>query len=241
MKIPLGIIIGVLVVLTGACSSSPTVGPEAGKTLVEEAAASMGGWAALDAIKSQELITGGADWESLQAVSLESDARQLNTFGQTVMVDFEKKRMRINFDAARVYPFPQPVKFTEVNDGDAAMLQTTDAATKRLISERLHPSRYAARMRDFNRLPVRVLYTAKNASDLRRDADLPGQKTKIQVLKYTDMGLPVELQLDSFNQLPTRVIYTEDDPVEGDSLNEVVFTDWKDIGGGVRLPQTIST
>ena len=232
-------IAGCLAILLAACSA-PQTGPEAGRALVDVSAASMGGWAALDAIKSQEILTGGADWEPLQALAPAADARQMNTFGQTTLVDYEKKRLRITFDAVRVYPSTAPVKFTEVIDGDVGLLQSPDANNK-VVSERLHPSRYATRLRDFNRLPLRLLYTAKNAPDLRREADKPGGKVKIEVLKYTDAGLSVELQIDSFNQLPARVIYTEDDPVEGDSSNEVAFADWKDAGGGVRLPQTITT
>src|SRR5215813_3554066 len=101
MKIRGGIL--VCVMLTVAACSSPPTGPEAARAVVEESAAAMGGWAALDSIKSQEIITAGADWESLQAVSLEGEARQLNTFAQTMLVDFDKKRMRITFDASRAY------------------------------------------------------------------------------------------------------------------------------------------
>src|SRR5262245_7428573 len=129
MKIRFGIVMGLVFFLASACSSSPT-GSEAGRDLVNEAAAAMGGWAALDAIKSQEIIADGADWEPLQAVALDADSRQVNNFKQTTVVDFEKKRMRLTFDAVRVYPAPGPVKFTEVIDGDVAMLQSTDAAGK---------------------------------------------------------------------------------------------------------------
>ena len=225
---------GCLAVLLAGCSA-PATGPQAGRALVDKAAAAMGGWASLDAIKAQEFVTGGADWEPLQSLAPDANPRQMNTFSQTTLVDYEKKRMRITFDAVRVYPSTQPVKFAEVIDGDVGMLESPDA-TNKIVLERLHPSRHATRLRDFNRLPVRVLYTAKNASDLRREADKPGGKVKIEVLKYTDNGMPVELQFDAFDNLPSRVIYAEDDPVEGDSLNEVVFDDWKDAGNGVKLP-----
>ena len=112
---------GCLAILLAACSA-PQTGPEAGRALVDVSAASMGGWAALDAIKSQEILTGGADWEPLQALAPAADARQMNTFGQTTLVDYEKKRLRITFDAVRVYPSTAPVKFTEVIDGDVGLL-----------------------------------------------------------------------------------------------------------------------
>lgn len=222
-----------------ACSSEPPTGREAGRALLEEAATSMGGWAALDAVKSQEIRTGGSDWEPGQAVEPAGEPRQVNTFGQVVVADYEKRRIRLTFDALRTYPTSAPIKFVEVIDGDIGMLEAAGADGKPL-NERLHPSRFAARLRDFNRLPLRLLYTAKAASDLARDKDLTTGNMTAHVLKYTDSGAPVELHLDSFNKLATRVIYKEDDPIYGDTLNEMAFSDWRD-RSGIRLPDTQTT
>ena len=225
--------------LSVSCSSPPPTGPDAGRALLEEAAASMGGWAALDAVKSQEIRTGGVDWEPGQSVDPKGEPRQVNTFGQIVLADYDKKRMRLTFDALRTYPTPAPIKFVEVIDGDLGMLEGTSADGKPL-SERLHPSRLAARLRDYNRLPVRLLYTAKGATDLARADDTTAGNKATHVLKYTDNGIAVELHLDSFNKLPIRVIYKEDDPIYGDTLNEMAFSDWRD-RSGIRLPDTQTT
>jgi glyoxylase-like metal-dependent hydrolase (beta-lactamase superfamily II) len=144
--------------------------------------------------------------------------------------------MKLVFDAVRTYPAPAPVRFTEVIDKEVGMLQTTDAAGN-VLSERLHPSRYATRMRDLNRLPLRVLYVAKNGQELTRAEDVTVDGKTFHVLRYRDAGAPVELHLDSFNKLPARVIYSEDDPIYGDTLNEVAFSDWRDTGD-IRLPHT---
>jgi glyoxylase-like metal-dependent hydrolase (beta-lactamase superfamily II) len=231
----LSIVFAILILLSG-CSSAPATGPEAARALIEESAAAMGGWPALDAVKSQEILTGGGDWEPMQAVEPDGEARVINTFGQTLIVDFENNRMRLGFDAMRSYPTTQPVKFTHVIDGDSGMLESTDASGK-MVQSRLHPSVFATRLRDLNRLPIRVLYTAKKAPDLTRVEDRTDGKTTIHILRYTDAGLPVELHLDSFNKLPTRVIYTEDDPIYGDTLNELAYLEWRDYAG-IRLPQS---
>ena len=106
------------------------------------------------------------------------------------------------------------------------------------MRERLHPSRMATRLRDLRRLPIRLLYTAKNAPDLTRVADMAQGKTTAHVIRYKDGNLPVEVHFDSFNKLPLRVIYTEDDPIYGDTLNELAFADWRDYSG-VRLPENM--
>jgi glyoxylase-like metal-dependent hydrolase (beta-lactamase superfamily II) len=228
------IVLAVLVFVLSACASAPSTGPEAGRLLIEESAASVGGWAAMDAIKGQEIITGGIDWEPMQAMSPDGESRQVNTFGQTVLVDFENRRSRLSLDSARLYPEPGAVKFTEVFDGDMAMLETTN--NQGVVSQtRLHPSRLAARLRDFNRLPLRVLYVAKAAADLTRADDRVIDGKNFHVLNYKDGNASVELHIEEFNKLPARVIYLEDDPIYSDTLNELVFSDWRQ-SGDIRLP-----
>src|SRR5437667_9020532 len=116
-----------LLMLLSACSSAPPTGPDAARALIEQSAAAMGGWAAMDAVKSQEIITAGGDLEPLQAVKPDGEPRVINRFSQGIIVDFEKKQMRITFDGIREYPNTQPVKFVEVIEGDAGMLETHDA------------------------------------------------------------------------------------------------------------------
>jgi glyoxylase-like metal-dependent hydrolase (beta-lactamase superfamily II) len=197
-----------LLLLLSACSSRQPTGPDAARALIEESATAMG------------------------------DARVINRFSQGIIYDFTNKRMRLTFDAIREYPNTQPVKFTEVIDGDAGMLETPDAQDK-VQREPLHPSRLATRLRDMRRTPIRLLYVAKTAPDLTRIEDRKENNSTIHIIRYKDGNLPVEVQFDSFNKLPKRVIYTEDDPIWGDTLNELAFSEWRDYNG-VRLPQVFA-
>src|SRR5437762_12882428 len=104
------VIAAALLMLLSACSSSQPMGPEAARALIEESAASMGGWAALDAVKSHEIITAGGDLEPMQAAKPNGEPRVINRFSQGIIVDFEKQQMRITFDGIREYPNTQPVK-----------------------------------------------------------------------------------------------------------------------------------
>src|SRR5438093_2275722 len=228
----LAIVFAILMLLS-ACSSAAPTGPDAARALIDESAVAMGGWAAMDAVKTQQIITAGEDVEPLQAVEPNGQPRLINRFSQGIIADFEKRRARITFDAIREYPNTQPVKFSEVIDGDAGMLETP-AAQGTPVREPLHPSRLATRLRDLRRLPIRLLYTAKNASDLTRVEDKKVGQTTIHVIHYKDGNLPVEVHFSSFNKLPVRVIYTEDDPIYGDTLNELAFEGWRDYSG-VRL------
>ena len=189
----------------------------------------MGGWSALEQVKSQEIQSSGTDWEPLQAIEPTAEPRQINSFNQVLQVDFANKRMRLTFDASRTYPTPAPVQFVEVISDNAGMLVDSN--------ERLHPSRLATRLRDYDRLPTRLLFTARDATDLTRAEDRVVEGVTVQVLKYTDGGTPAEIQIDTRAKIPVRVVYMEDDPVYGDTPNELVFSDWREYGG-VRLPET---
>jgi glyoxylase-like metal-dependent hydrolase (beta-lactamase superfamily II) len=228
-------IVFALLLLLSACSSAQPTGPDAARALIEESAVAMGGWTAMDAVKVQQIITAGGDLEPMQAVKPEGEARAINRFSQGIIYDFENKRMRLTFDAIREYPNTQPVKFVEVIEGDAGMLETPDAKGN-AVQERLHPSRLATRLRDMRRVPIRLLYTAKNSPELTRVEDKKEGNGTIHIIRYKDGNLPVEVHFDSFNKLPKRVIYTEDDPIYGDTLNELAFSDWREYGG-IRLPQ----
>jgi glyoxylase-like metal-dependent hydrolase (beta-lactamase superfamily II) len=227
-----------LLMLLSACSSASPTGPDAARTLIDESAASMGGWDALNAVKAQELVMIGGDFEPMQAVTPNGDPRVINRFSENLVADFDKGRMRLTFDAIREYPNTLPIKFTEVIEGDAGMLETPDAKGVP-VRERLHPSRLVTRLRDLRRLPVRLLHTAKGGAELTRLADKTDGKSTVRVIQFKDGNLPVEVQFDSFNNLPVRVIYTEDDPIYGDTLNELAFAEWREYSG-VRLPQTMA-
>src|SRR5690606_10755842 len=128
-------------------------------------------WANIDAVTTQEILTGGGDWEPLQSLEPTSEPRQMNTFGQTVLVDLPTNRMRVTFDAKRVYPSPADIKFAEVIDGDVGMLETT-TPTGEVTRQRLHPSRMALRLREYNRMPIRLLKVARDAPELTRVEDI---------------------------------------------------------------------
>ncbi|HET9943395.1 MAG TPA: MBL fold metallo-hydrolase [Terriglobia bacterium] len=219
MKTALRVAAWLVLTIVAGCAS-PARAPEDALQVLDKAAAAMGGWDTLNRITRQEIQSSGVDWEPLQTSEPTAEPRQINSFKQAILVDYRKHRLRLTFDAARTYPTAAPVKFVEVIDGDTGMLESN--------KERLHPSRLATRLRDYNRMPIRLLQVAKNASDLRVEGG---------ILKYTDSGLPVQLQFDSQTGLPLRVIYMEDDPIFGDTPNELSYSDWHD-WGEVRLPRT---
>ncbi len=220
------IVLTLTVLSISACGSEPTTGPEAARALLDEVAQSMGGWDVLSAIERQEIVSQGNDWEPMQAVEPGAE-RQVNGWGRTLMVDFTNSSMYLNFDGERIYPNNQAVQFTEVIDGNVGALRGTDEEGEPVYT-RMHPSRFATRMRDFNRLATRLLFVARDSAELTRVEDQTVDGTTIEFLQYRDGGQPVELQIDNFTKLPIQVTYTEDDPLYGDTLNTLVYDQWRE-------------
>src|SRR5207247_320661 len=94
----------VLLMLLSACSAPAPSGRDAARALIDESAAAMGGWAAMDAVKVQQIITAGGDFEPMQAVKPNGEPRVINRFSQGIIYDFENKRMRLTMDSIREYP-----------------------------------------------------------------------------------------------------------------------------------------
>ncbi|MBI2186418.1 MAG: MBL fold metallo-hydrolase [Acidobacteria bacterium] len=215
-----------------ACAG-PQTGESGARRALDDAAEAMGGWEALRAIQTQRFTAKGSSFEPMQGM-LPTETRQVNTFTETVTLDFSRPAMRIAFDGQRTYPASGPLSFTEIVDAQSGSLQQADGAAGP-APVRLHASRHAARLRDLNRMPARVLTAASQAAELNRVPDRTIDGVAYQVVTYQDAGQTVELLIDGSTHLPARVSYVEDDPLLGDTRNEWGWSDWREVGD-VRLP-----
>ena len=211
--------------LLAACASEPALGPEAAQVLLDEVAESMGGWDTLSAIQRQELVTQGNDFSPLQATE-PGALLQTTGFGQSTLIDFNGPSLRVEFDAERTPPATGSIVFAEAIAGDVGAL--FGEADGEPTATRMQGSRVAARLRDYNRMPRQLPFTARNASDLTRAEDRVVDGQIYEVLQYTDGANPAEILVDPFSNLPARVIYTETEPLLGDYQNEITYLDWRD-------------
>ena len=210
-------------------------GEAAARATIDEAAEAMGGWEAISAITAQELVTEGSMWEPIQALRPGVEDHLIDDFTQTLLVEYGRPSLRRTFDADRVWPTTMSFQFMEVMDGDDGMwvVPGEQGVAER---SRLHPSIFATRRRDLNRMPVRVLAVAREAPELRMGEDRVVDGRSYHVVQYQDSGLLTELYIDSSTGLPGRVVSVEDDPLFGDTRNQVVYDDWRPTEGGIQLP-----
>ncbi len=222
-----------LTLALAACGSEPRTGPEAGAALLEEVAAAMGGWETIEAIEREELEIRGTAWEPHQA-QFPGGILELANYESRLLIDYTGPSMRIEFHGERRYPAPGPVDFLEVIDDDAGAvfdlpeIPSEDGAPEDLTNgQRMRGSRFAARMRDVERMSVRIARVARESETLIREPDRSVDGTTFEVLAYHDGENSVELLLNSTTKLPGRVIVLETDPLYGDTQNELVLDDWR--------------
>jgi len=97
------------------------VGNQTVLSILDEAAAAIGGWTALQSIKRVHLESEGQDWEPWQAYEVGGTV-DVSTFRIATDLDLGASVSRVEMDAEVVYPWPHRVAYTEITDAEAGML-----------------------------------------------------------------------------------------------------------------------
>src|SRR5215813_8040587 len=121
------------------------VGSQTVFSILDEAAAAIGGWTALQSIRYVHWDTDGQDWEPWQAHDIGGTV-DVSTFRMATDLDLGAGASRVEMDAEVVYPWPHRVAYIEITDAEAGML--ADLSLGAVAITRLHPSLYATARRD---------------------------------------------------------------------------------------------
>jgi hypothetical protein len=116
------------------------VGSQTVLSILDEAAAAIGGWTALQSIRCVHLDSEGQDWEPWQAHDIGGTV-DASTFRIATDLDLGAGASRVEMDAEVVYPWPHRVAYIEITDAEAGML--ADLNLGAVAITRLHPSLYA--------------------------------------------------------------------------------------------------
>jgi hypothetical protein len=82
-------------------------------SILDEAAAAIGGWPALRSIRYVHLESDGQDWEPWQAYDI-GGTLDVSTFHMTTDLDLSAGASRVEMDAEVVYPWPHRVAYVEI-------------------------------------------------------------------------------------------------------------------------------
>jgi len=203
------------------------VGNQKVLSILDEAAAAIGGWTALQSIKRVHLESEGQDWEPWQAYEVGGTV-DVSTFRIATDLDLGASVSRVEMDAEVVYPWPHRVAYTEITDAEAGML--ADLSQGAVAITRLHPSLYATARRDFAAFAPEALRLAR-ADD---GAVVERGTSKSIRFRHRDADRWATLALAD-DRTPASLTYADHDPVQGDTPYRFEWSDWRDVGG-IRLP-----
>ena len=203
------------------------VGKQTVFSILDEAAAAIGGWTALESIRCVHLESEGQDWEPWQAYELGGTV-DVSNFRIATDLDLGASVSRVEMDAEVVYPWPHRVAYTEITDAEAGML--ADLSQGAVAITRLHPSVYATARRDFAAFAPEALRLAR-ADD---GAMLERGTSRSVRFRHHDADRWATLALAD-DRTPTSLTYADHDPVQGDIPYRFEWSDWRDVGG-IRLP-----
>lgn len=227
----------VSVLLTGLSSTEAgAVSPQETGGLVEAAAKAMGGFEALQAIKTQLVVAHGQSFEPEQTPAPGEEPRHVSDFRYTLTHTLSSGQLRLEWQRETRYPFSNTWQYTEVIDGESGFIEGADGFRSKPRAP-LAPARVATRRKQ-ERLSSPLLLlraAAEHPQAVQRQADARFKGKLHSVIALTDSGQPIRVFLDAETHLPAKAETLEDDPIYGDTSYAVIFADWRQVGA-VRLP-----
>jgi glyoxylase-like metal-dependent hydrolase (beta-lactamase superfamily II) len=200
------------------------------KVSVDSAVIAMGGLDALLGLKSQRIVSHGENFEPEQTVRPGDEPRKVSRFTCTLFRDLTDGRVRYEWQRETFSPIAVTWRYVEILNGDSGAILGADgirSPERRAASA----ARIAARRKELSRSAVSVLLSAlSRSSSLLRLMDQMIQGRPHHVVSYDDGGQLVIMAIDAHSRLLTKVEFLEDDPLHGDTYNELFFADWRQAG-----------
>lgn len=209
------------------------------KVYVDSAVVAVGGLEVLLSLKSLRSVSHGENFEPEQTLRPGDEPRKVSTFSCTMVRDLTNGRVRYEWQRETFSPIAATWRYAEIINGDSGAILGADgirSPERRAASA----ARIAARRKELSRASVSVLLTAlTRSSSLLRLMDQVIQGRLQYVVSYDDGGHLAIIAIDAQSRLPTKVGFLEDDPLHGDTLNELFFADWRQVGK-LKLPFSLT-
>ena len=214
--------------------------PPREQSLVNRAAEAIGGdnWAA---VKTVTVKGTTKQWEPEQSDMPGGDMRFANEASFATTNDMEKRATRTDFEKKFAYPTPRTFKYSEVLTSEGGFVLGVDSNGRNAQSQQMNPPahsmsglRLATSRREGGRNAIGTLIRnmQANPDQIRPAADLVVGGRALPAVGYG----PYIVAFDPQTGLPERVRTLDYDNVLGDVTYDLVFSDWRDAGGGAKLP-----
>ena len=205
------------------------------RVYIDSAVVAIGGRDALLGLKSQRIVSHGENFEPEQTLRPGAEPRKASNFTCTLTRDLTNGRLRYEWQRETFYPFAATWRYSEIINGDQGAILGADGA-RSAARRAASAARLAARRKELSRSAVSVLLNAlSRSSSLLRLMDQVIHGRSHYVVSYDDNGQLVVMAIDAQSRLLTKVEFLEDDPLYGDTPNELFFADWRQVGT-LKLP-----
>ena len=202
-----------------------------GPNVLERSAQAMGGSEALQAARNQRVVASGTWFEPEQTFRPGDDPLQVSTFRCTLTHDLAADRVRYDWSRDIIFPFVATQLYAEVIDRDQGFVTGADGSGPPPAAM---PSVRVATVLKLNRLtsPLSLLRSAladPDGVEARPDELFEGKMYHVLALTR-EQPRPIRLFIAPDTFLPAKADTLEDDPYFGDTLHEVLYSDWRKQG-----------
>jgi glyoxylase-like metal-dependent hydrolase (beta-lactamase superfamily II) len=194
--------------------------------LVKQAVAAAGGIEALRAVKGVLLKADAQFWEPQQSYVADGEPRLIGDSKLTVTWDVEKSMARSDWDREFKYPFVETRKYSEIVTPMFGAVSTANGDVP------MSNIRFAAHLRELERASPALLLKALEAP--QKLSSLPDQTLDgkpLPSIAFADGDTNFTILFDRTTKLPAAVRSLDDDQIYGDVKYDLVFSDWKPVGG----------
>jgi len=209
--------------VSAAPSMAQTVTPV---ELVKQAVAAAGGAEALRAVKGVILKGDTQHWEPQQSYIADGEPRLIGDSKLTITWDGAKSMARSDWDRDFKYPFVEKVKYSEIVTPMFGAVSTAKGDVP------MSNIRLAAYTRELERAsPVLLLKALDAPQSLSSLPDQMLDGKPLPSIAFTDGDANFTILFDRTTKLPAAVRSLDDDYIYGDVNYDLVFSDWKPVGG----------
>ena len=203
--------------------------------LVKQAVAAQGGADALRALKTIRVTGEAKFWEPGQSMKAGGEPRFLGDATFVISGDSTNHTVRVDWNRDQKYPAPEKLKYTEI------FTRAFGAVTDEKGSQPMSGIRLAAQVREIVRSsPTLMLFALENPKNVMWAAYQKLGTQSLPALALTVGAYKFTVLLDPKTKLPAAVRTRDDDNTYGDVNYDVVFSDWK-VVGGVQIAHTVSS
>src|SRR3954469_21745066 len=226
----------VAISLLTACAAQQTKE----QSLVNRAAEAVGG-PQREAVRTVTVKGIIKQWEPEQSEAPGGEMRFANEANWEFKQDVQKRVSRSDWEKKFVYPSPRTFKYSEIVTPEAGYVLGVDSNGRNAQSQQMNPPahsmsslRLAASQREMRRGQINSLILAMRANPARVQPALDLQSGSRSYPAASFDGFTVGF--DPQSGLPAVARTLDYDNIWGDVTYDVVYSDWRDVGGAGRVP-----